>query len=275
MRARSKMIGLGLGLGLGLGFRADASKHKHVSAPPPPAPVAVDPHPVLAEQLSEESAALAKALAAVDDKLSHADSLRLRHLRAAARILHAPLPADASDDERMAYARRHAAARLLLDRDAAERGLLADEAQRLRTNDARLTNDSAQLARLALPSEIAWPAHGKVVRKFGTFEHEKSHALLARRGIDIEVDDATPALAPEAGTVRYAGPIRGLDHGVILDHGDYYTVVGKLAETALPVGAKLARGDRLGRAAHRRIYLEVRAKLGPGGLPIDPEPLLR
>jgi len=74
--------------------------------------------------------------------------------------------------------------------------------------------------------------------------------------------------------VRYAGPIRGLDHGVILDHGDYVTVLGKLGDLALPVGMHLARGTRIGRAARHRVYFEVRVKLGPGGLPIDPEPLL-
>ncbi len=267
-----------LALVLALALDADASRKKHEHehvAPPPPAPAAIDPHTALSDQLSAESTVLERTLATVDDKLSHADALRLRHLRAAARILHAPLPADATAEDRMAYARRLAAARLLLDRDASERALLADESQRLHTSDARLANDTAQLARLALPAELAWPAHGKIARAFGTFEHEKSHATLSRRGIDIEVDDRAPAVAPEAGTVRYAGPIRGLDHGVVLDHGDYYTVIAKLAETSLPLGAKLARGDRLGRAAHHRNYLEVRAKLGPGGLPIDPAPLLR
>jgi len=74
--------------------------------------------------------------------------------------------------------------------------------------------------------------------------------------------------------VRYAGPIRGLDQGVIIDCGDFIAVIGKLGEVAAPVGAPIAAGDRLGRAARHRVYLEIRVKLGPGGLPIDPEPLL-
>jgi septal ring factor EnvC (AmiA/AmiB activator) len=230
---------------------------------------------VLSDQLAAESAALARALETVTDKLAHADAARLRHLRAATRILHAPLPADATADDRMAFARRRAAARLLLDRDAAERGLLAEEAQRLRGNDTRLSGDTAALAKLVLPSELAWPAHGKVARHFGPFEHARSHAMLSRRGIEIEVEDHASAVAPEAGVVRYAGPIRGLDQGVILDHGDYLTVIAKLATPALPVGAHVARGDRLGHAARHRVYVELRAKVGAGGLPIDPEPLLR
>jgi septal ring factor EnvC (AmiA/AmiB activator) len=81
-------------------------------------------------------------------------------------------------------------------------------------------------------------------------------------------------VCPADGTVRYAGPIRGLDHGIVVDHGDYYTIVGKLAELAIPAGTKLVRGDRIGHPARQRVYFEVRVKVGPGGLPIDPQPLL-
>jgi murein DD-endopeptidase MepM/ murein hydrolase activator NlpD len=61
---------------------------------------------------------------------------------------------------------------------------------------------------------------------------------------------------------------------VIVDHGSYLTVIAKLGELAVPAGAPVSRGDRLGRAARHRVYFEVRVELGPGGLPIDPEPLL-
>jgi septal ring factor EnvC (AmiA/AmiB activator) len=248
---------------------AVAGHHKHVQVAAPP-----DAQIALTDQLSAESQALAKTLSTVLDKLASADALRLRHLRAAARLLHAPLPEGASADERLSYARRRAAARLLLDRDAAERGLLATEADHLRAADTRLAADTASLAQLHLPTELAWPAHGTIARHFGTFVHEHSKATLSRRGIDIEVEDGAPAVAPADGVVRYAGAIRGLDHGVIVDCGDSLIVVAKLAEPALPVGAHVAKGDRLGHAARHRVYLELRAKVGPGGLPIDPEPYL-
>nr|MDQ3368381.1 M23 family metallopeptidase [Myxococcota bacterium] len=125
-----------------------------------------------------------------------------------------------------------------------------------------------------LPAEIGRPARGSIVRRFGTFEHERSRARLSRRGIDLEVQTRAEITASADGVVRYAGPIRGLDAGVIVDHGGYVTVVAKLGELAVPVGAPIKRGDRLGRAARQRVYLELRVKIGPGGLPIDPEPLL-
>ena len=206
----------------------------------------------------------------VGDKLTAAQEARTRRVAAALRLAR---PATTGDDA-TAVARRRAAARLLLERDRGERGLLVDEVGRLGTARTRLAGEVTALAALALPTELARPAAGKIARHFGALEHERSRATLSRRGIDLEVDDRALVTAPVAGTVRYAGPLRGLDHGVILDHGDYLTVIAKLGDVKLPTGTALAAGDRIGRAARHRVYLEVRVKLGPGGLPIDPEPLL-
>lgn len=227
----------------------------------------------LASQLADQAATIDRTLATVGGKLTDADAVRLHRLRAAYRLLRAPTRASATADERMAAARRRAAARLLIDRDAAERGLLTDETRHLREAAARTEAVAQRVATITLPEELARPVRGAVARKFGVLEHERSKATLSRRGVDLEVESHAAVTAPADGTVRYAGPIRGLDGGVILDHGDYLTVIAKLGEIAVPVGAPLRRGDRLGRAARHRVYVEVRVKLGPGGLPIDPEPL--
>jgi len=164
---------------------------------------------------------------------------------------------------------------LLVDRDATERSLLAEEAQRLRSAHEQTVVATSKLPTIVLPTSIGAPARGTIARTFGTLEHERSKATLSRRGIDIEVEAKTPVSAPADGIVRYAGPIRGLDDGVIIEHGDYVTVIGKLGTVAIPVGTKVLRGDRIGHAARHRVYLEVRVRVGAGGIPIDPEPLLR
>jgi septal ring factor EnvC (AmiA/AmiB activator) len=240
-------------------------------APPPATPI---PREQLAQQLAAETETLHATLATVADKLHTAELVRLHRLHAAIRVLHAPLPDAATADDRMAAARRRAAARYLLERDASERNLLATETDHLHGAERVVATATATLPTIALPQALAFPANGKVAHKFGDYVHERSKATLSRRGIDLEVDDHAPAVAPADGIVRYAGPMRGLDHGVILDHGDYLTVIAKLGELTLPLGTHVATGDRLGRAAHHRVYLEVRVKIGPGGLPIDPEPLL-
>lgn len=240
-------------------------------AAPPLGPI--DPRAQLAAQLADEARTIDKTIVTVAGKISEADRVRLERLRAAYRLLRAPLRASATPEERMAAARRRAVARLLVDRDAAERGLLTDETQHLKDAQARTAGDAQQVATITLPVDLARPVKGTVVRKFGTLQHERSRAQLSRRGIDLEVETRANVSAMADGTVRYAGPIRGLDSGVIVDHGDYYTVIAKLDDLVVPVGAPIHKGDRIGHAARYRVYVEVRVKLGPGGLPIDPEPL--
>jgi septal ring factor EnvC (AmiA/AmiB activator) len=232
----------------------------------------IDTREMLSQQLAGEAATIASAQAIVGKKLEAADALRVTRVRAAYRVLHESAE-DASPDRRMNTARRRAAARLLLARDASERGILADELAKLGTAGTRAAADASALATASMPPQILRPVRGAIARKFGVLEHERSKATLSRHGIDIEVEDHATVVAPADGTVLYAGPIRGLDRGLVIDHGTYLSVLAKLGDVAFPVGAPVHAGDRLARAARHRVYLEIRVKVGPGGLPVDPEPL--
>jgi len=223
----------------------------------------------LVDLLADQARSVDRALATVQDRLDSVAAGRAHRLAAALRVSRS-----APGDDAAATARKLAAVRLLLARDRDERALLLDEIAGLTAARARISAERSRAPAIALPARLAWPARGTIARRFGALAHERSHATLSRRGIDLEVAERGVVVAPAAGTVRYAGPIRGLERGVILDHGDYVTVIAKLGELALPVDAAIAAGDRIGRAAHHRVYFEVRVKLGPGGLPIDPEPLL-
>jgi murein DD-endopeptidase MepM/ murein hydrolase activator NlpD len=248
---------------------AGASKHRRRDVTPPPA---VDVARVaLGDQVAAESLAAAQAATIVHDKLAALDAMRVRRLAAATPLLGEPLPATADAGERLDYARRRAALRLLVQRDRDERALLADELAKLQQAQGSVASEAKQVAAVELPPGLLRPADGTVARPFGAFVHEATHATLSRRGVDFEVEDHVPVVAPADGVVRYAGVLRGLDHGVVLDHGAFLTVIGKLADNLPPVGTHVKRGEHLGKAAHRRVYLEVRLKLGPGGLPIDPE----
>ena len=125
-----------------------------------------DARTTLASQLAAETDTLQKTLATVDDKLTAAEQTRLHRVRAALRILHAPPADDATLDDRFAAARRRAAARLLLQRDAHERELLADEARQLREASSHTADDTAKLAAITLPTELGRPANGKIARHF-------------------------------------------------------------------------------------------------------------
>jgi septal ring factor EnvC (AmiA/AmiB activator) len=228
-----------------------------------------DPRGALDAQLSAEAASIDRALAAVTEKLVASDQVRSKRLAAAVRSL------QAVDRTAVGTARRRAASRLLIERDRVERELLAGEARRLEAARMRTQSDASQIGAAVIPTELARPVRGQIARTYGSLVHERSKATLARRGLEFEVENRAHVISPGDGVVRFAGAIRGLDAGVIIDHGGYYTVLGKLGDVGVVVGANVARGDRIARAARRRVYFEVRVKVGPGGRPIDPEPLVK
>ncbi|HEX6230216.1 MAG TPA: M23 family metallopeptidase [Actinomycetota bacterium] len=85
-----------------------------------------------------------------------------------------------------------------------------------------------------------WPVAGPVVR---TFDPPETPFGSGHRGIDIAVAIGTPVLAPEAGTVAFAGKVGG-ELFVTLDHG------GGLTSTYSWLSALLVRrGDVVPRGA--------------------------
>lgn len=216
-----------------------------------------------------------RARATVDAKLADDVAERERRARAAYKVLRTgSAPAWVEPEERLATARRRTAARWLLARDRREVELLAAEAVALADAEARLVADRGAVDTIPLPpAELDVPARGAIVRRFGALRHDASKATLSRRGLDLETAERAEVRPVADGVVRYAGPIRGLDHGLVIEHAGFWTVLGKLDPPAVAAGDRVTRGQVVGRAARRRVYLEVRVPLGPGGLPIDPEPL--
>jgi murein hydrolase activator len=234
-----------------------------------------EPRAILTTAFAEQRAAVDRTATVVDDKVRAAAQTRAARARAAYAALRADASGTAIADGGLAIARRRAAVKWLLARDRAELGLLADEAAQLAAARTRIDRDAERAATIALPSGLVWPVAGTIARAYGPFEHVRSGATLTRRGLDLEVEAGADVVAPAAGTVRYAGPVRGLDTGVIVDHGDFLSVIAKLdPAVAVAVGDTVAQGAVLGRAARRRIYLELRVEVGAGGTPIDPATVL-
>jgi murein DD-endopeptidase MepM/ murein hydrolase activator NlpD len=243
-----------------------------------------DPRTSLVTAFADQRASVDRAANAVELKLADAVEVRKARVRAAYKLLRVddlgprpeargPRP-EAADAGGLAIARRRAAVRWLLSRDRLELGLLADEANRLLAARRRIDRDAELAATIDLPAGLIWPARGTISRRFGPYVHEKSGATLTRRGLDLDVAPDAGVIAPAAGTVAYAGPIRGLDQGVIVDHGTFLTVIAKLDTPVVRAGDKVDQGTPLGHPRRHRVYLEVRAEVGPGGTPIDPEAVL-
>ena len=223
----------------------------------------------------QQLAVVERTRATVIGKLADAKTARAARVRTAYRVLREQATVGSDVAQWLDGARKRAAARLLLDRDRSEVLLLANEAQQLAVAQVRIAADSVRAATAPLPSKLRWPVDsGEVVRGFGPFIHERSKATLSRHGVDIDVELGAAVHAMADGTIRYLGDMRGLDRGIIVDHGDYLTVVGKLAapsdDATLVVGSKVTRGQIIGHAARERVYFEVRVAVGPGGTPITP-----
>ncbi|MBP9084963.1 MAG: peptidoglycan DD-metalloendopeptidase family protein [Kofleriaceae bacterium] len=221
-----------------------------------------------------QAEALDRTRITVQSKADAAIAQRAQQARTAALTLAHHVANNSADA--MDNARRRAAAKLVLARERAEVLLLTDERDHLVVASDAIGDGTATAITLAMPpTDLVWPADGSIARSFGTYMHTRTKTTLSRRGIDLEVEEHASAHAAAAGIVRYSGPIRGLDNGVIIDHGTYLTVLAKLGKLTRTVGATLGAGDTVGRAASSRLYLEVRVKVGPEGTPVDPQLFLR
>lgn len=254
----------------------DAVTDPATTAASQPTPASGELRAYLTAQLDAQLEVAHRTRRTVEDKRDVAADERAHRTRTAYKLLRAgTAPAWVDNDERMATARRRAGARWLLSRDRREVDLLADEAEQLAAAEARLTRDRAVAATIPLPAaDLLPPVAGTIVRRFGPLLHERSKAHLSRHGLDYDTADGADVHAVADGVVRYAGPIRGLDAGLVIDHGTCVSVLGKLAAPTLAIGDRVTRGQVVGHAARRRVYLEVRVPVGPGGVPVDPERLL-
>jgi len=172
-----------------------------------------------------------------------------------------------------ALATRGAARRVIL-RDLEERKILRAEHTAAQADVARLQADAARAAFTAAQAprdgSFLRPVEGDVVASFGSYNDERTHARLVRRGVELHAR-SPEVVAAAAGQVRWVGPLRGLGTVVVVDHGQgLVSATAGLAEAAVRAGDLVAAGEPVGRAGGARVGLEVRR----GGIPVDPFPLL-
>ncbi len=231
--------------------------------------------PEIVAAIDARLAVVGKTAGLLDDKYTsraRETQSRVRSLYKVARAGFAPLWVDA--DERGATLRRRAAARRILRRDLRELALLHDEIAVASAARQRLEGERGQTdARRPPPGSLARPVAGRLVAGFGTYRHRASRARLSRRGIELRTRPGTAVVAVADGVVRYAGPVRGLDIAVVVEHDGFLSVIGRLTEPVVAAGERVVRGQRLASAQRRRVHVEVRLAVGDSGYPIDPQPL--
>jgi murein DD-endopeptidase MepM/ murein hydrolase activator NlpD len=93
------------------------------------------------------------------------------------------------------------------------------------------------------PGTFSWPVSGPVIRGF---DPPDSPYGAGHRGIDIAVAVGTPILAPEAGSVSFAGRVGG-ELFVTIDHGGgLSSTYSWISAAAVRKGDVVARGQTIG-----------------------------
>lgn len=116
----------------------------------------------------------------------------------------------------------------------------------------------------ALRGSLPPPAPGSIIAGFG--QRDPRYDLKKfQRGIVIRVNEAAPVSSIAPGRVVHAGPFRGYQQLVVVDHGkSLFSVYGHMDRLAVERGNTVQAGMRLGNATYQPIgksydvYFEIR-----------------
>ncbi len=125
---------------------------------------------------------------------------------------------------------------------------------------------------------LIFPVRGKIIKKFGPFNHPTLHVQAFHSGIEVAADRGEPVKAVHAGRVVFADWFKGYGNVLIIDHDDhYYTVHAFLEEVFKSVDSPVDAGDVVatvgdsGTMGTPGLYFEVRHR----DTPLDPLEWLR
>lgn len=103
---------------------------------------------------------------------------------------------------------------------------------------------SATTDPMKLKGKLPWPTHGKVVAKFGKYEHPRLKTVTENTGIDIAAKKGTDVIAVLDGLVTTITWIRGYGTTIIIDHGSgLYTVYTHVINTKVAINNYVNAGD--------------------------------
>jgi murein hydrolase activator len=178
---------------------------------------------------------------------------------------------------RMDFLARRAAMTHLLRRDLRELAVMEAEQQAAATAREHLHGElAAAEPSPPAPGSLVRPiARGRVRTGFGVRRHRESRADMSARGVELACRPGDPVLAVAAGSVRWTGSLsRGAATAVLIDHGDFLSVLVGFGRVRVATGQPVAAGQVLGDAAGDELHVEIRLRSGAFGKPVDPAPLL-
>jgi murein DD-endopeptidase MepM/ murein hydrolase activator NlpD len=227
------------------------------------------------DEVRAQKLALASTRDIVERKLGDHRSNMHRRVRALYKLYRATWPRMWMEPEtRPEAARFLGAARRLLRRDVRELAILREELQ-LSIDSGAALDDTETLPPGPKRRSLYRPIRdSRIVGRYGEYRDRVSRARLFRRGVELRAKSGRTVRSPTAGEVRYIGEVAGLGTTLIVDHGEFLSVLGRVRDVKVAVGQHVKRAETLGEAIGPSLYVELRLLHGERGVVIDPTELL-
>lgn len=126
--------------------------------------------------------------------------------------------------------------------------------------------------------QLPYPTSGLVEVGFGKVVNPRFNTVTVQKGLDIRAGEGSEVSSVGAGTVVYAGWLKGYGNLVIVDHGsNYHSLYAHLAQSLVEVGNVVEEGEAIahvgdtGSLKGSYLYFEIRKD----GQAIDPLPWLK
>jgi len=98
-----------------------------------------------------------------------------------------------------------------------------------------------------LKGRMIWPAHGKIITKFGRYKHPQLKTITESIGIDIKADYGAEVNVVGSGVITAITWQRGRGNIVIVSHfGGYYTVYTHLSRIFVQIDDEVKIGQVIG-----------------------------
>lgn len=133
----------------------------------------------------------------------------------------------------------------------AERERLKREGRKLSEKQRREERDDAKpIPDMEGPRSLSWPVSSRrIVQGYGEQRNADLGTVTMNLGVDIGAPSGTTVVAAEAGTVASVSTLPGYGSIVILSHGGgLHTVYAELSGVSVSRGAKVRRGQAIGRS---------------------------
>ncbi|MDD3108153.1 MAG: peptidoglycan DD-metalloendopeptidase family protein [Alistipes sp.] len=130
--------------------------------------------------------------------------------------------------------------------------------------------------------KLPYPVRGVIIDRYGIHPHASIKGLTVNNtGVDIAAEQGAEVRAVFEGEVSQIFAVPGMNNGVILRHGTYFTVYGNLVSITIKAGDKVSLGQPIGRLGategddESTLHFEVWKEGSPNPSNLNPEQWLR